>query len=97
MLREENNHIEPVGDRVLVRKDGKEEYRTAFGIIIPDSAQKRRGDAERGTIVAIGCEVPFELIEGDRIVFGTYSGTKIGDEEEGLLILRFGDIIGIER
>ena len=44
---------------------------------------------ENGSIVAL------EVKEGDRILFGKYSGTEIKLENQDYLILREDEIIGI--
>ena len=39
--------------------------------------------------------IPIEVKEGDKILFGKYSGSEIKLEGEDLLILREDDILGI--
>ena len=42
-----------------------------------------------------GSIVPLTVKEGDRILFGKYSGTEIRLEDQDYLILREDEIIGI--
>jgi chaperonin GroES len=42
-----------------------------------------------------GAVTPLEVKEGDRILFGKYSGTEITVEAQDYLILREDEIIGI--
>ncbi len=89
----------PLHDRVLVRRIEAEE-KTAGGIIIPDSAQEKPSEGE---IVAIGSGArsedgkvtPLDVKEGDRILFGKWSGTEVKVNGEDLLIMKESDIMGI--
>ena len=91
--------IKPLGDRILVKRI-KEEERTKGGIIIPDTAKEK---PQEGKIVAVGKGkrdengklIPIEVKEGDKILFGKYSGSEFKHEGEDLLILREDDILGI--
>ena len=90
--------IRPLQDRIIVKRLD-EEAKTKGGIIIPDSAKEKPLEAE---VVAVGKgkyvdgEVrPLEVKEGDRILFGKYSGNEIKIEGEDLLILREDDVLGI--
>jgi len=42
-----------------------------------------------------GSVVPLEVKEGDRILFGKYSGTEIKLQNQDYLILREDEIVGI--
>ena len=76
--------LKPLADRVLVEVD-VEESKTAGGILLPDTAQKK---SQKGTVIAIGSgkvldngeRLPFEVAVGDRVLFAKYSGVDI---EEG--------------
>ena len=91
--------IRPLGDRVLVKRV-EEEKTTKGGIIIHDTAKEKPIE---GQVIAVGNgkrlengeRVSLDVKEGDRVLFGKYSGTevKIGGEEH--LILREDDILGI--
>ena len=79
----------PLHDRVLVRRIEAEE-KTAGGIIIPDTAKEK---PQEGEIVAVGEGARDE--DGDRILFGKWSGTEIKVDGEELLIMKQSDILGI--
>ncbi|MXP11096.1 co-chaperone GroES [Pseudoblastomonas halimionae] len=89
----------PLHDRVLVRRIEADE-KTAGGIIIPDSAQEKPSEGE---VVAIGAGAkaedgkvtPLDVKEGDRILFGKWSGTEVKVDGEDLLIMKESDILGI--
>ena len=89
----------PLHDRVLVRRIEAEE-KTAGGIIIPDSAKEKPSEGE---IVAVGSGTrgedgkvtPLDVKEGDRVLFGKWSGTEVKLDGEDLLIMKESDIMGI--
>jgi chaperonin GroES len=89
----------PLHDRVLVRRVEAEE-KTAGGIIIPDTAKEK---PQEGEVIAVGAGtrdeagklVPLDVKEGDRILFGKWSGTEVTLEGEDLLIMKESDILGI--
>ena len=89
----------PLHDRVLVRRVEAEE-KTAGGIIIPDSAKEK---PQEGQVVAVGSGAraddgkvtPLDVKEGDRILFGKWSGTEVKIDGEELLIMKEADVMGI--
>ncbi|PIE08740.1 MAG: co-chaperone GroES [Rhodobacterales bacterium] len=91
--------FKPLHDRVLVRRVESEE-KTAGGLIIPDSAKEKPAE---GIIVAVGAgardddgeRIAMDVREGDRILFGKWSGTEITLDGEELLIMKESDIMGI--
>ena len=91
--------IRPLNDRLLVQRL-EEEEKTAGGIIIPDSAKEKPAE---GLIVAVGSgkisedgtKQALEVKEGDKVLFGKYSGTEIKINGEEHLIMREDEIIAI--
>ncbi|HAC15015.1 MAG TPA: co-chaperone GroES [Bacteroidetes bacterium] len=90
--------IKPLGDRVLVQPDVAEE-KTASGIIIPDTAKEK---PQRGTVVAVGTgkyengtKIDMTVKNGDKVLYGKYSGTELNLDGEDFLIMRESDILGI--
>ncbi|HET7879624.1 MAG TPA: co-chaperone GroES [Acetobacteraceae bacterium] len=89
----------PLHDRVVVRRLEAEE-KTAGGIIIPDTAKEKPMEGE---IIAVGPGardetgklVPLDVKDGDRILFGKWSGTEVKLDGEDLLIMKESDIMGI--
>ncbi|MCD6185562.1 MAG: co-chaperone GroES [Deltaproteobacteria bacterium] len=91
--------LRPLNDRILVKRV-EEESTTKGGIIIPDSAKEKPAEGKvvsvgNGKMNEDGKRIPVEIKEGDRILFGKYSGSevKIGGEE--YLIMREEDVLGI--
>lgn len=87
-------NVRPLADRVLVEPAPAEE-KTAFGIIIPDTAKEK---PQRGTIVAVGTgkkDEPLTVKVGDTVLYGKYAGTEITVEGKEYLIMREADIFAI--
>lgn len=91
--------VQPLGDRVMVRRLEEEEQQRG-GIIIPDTAKEK---PQEGEIVAVGTgklgdngeRTPLEVSVGDKILFGKYSGTEVKLDDEEFLMMREEDILGI--
>lgn len=91
--------IKPLGDRVVVKPMAAEE-KTKGGIILPDTAKEKPIE---GTIVAVGPgrvtdegkEIKMSLNEGDKVLYGKYSGTEVNIDGQEYLIMRESDIYGI--
>ena len=89
----------PLHERILVRRVEEGET-TRGGIIIPDTAKEK---PQEGEVVAVGTGkrlengtvIPLEVKEGDRVLFGKYSGTEIKVDDNEYLILREDEILGI--
>ena len=89
----------PLHDRILVRRV-EEEGTTRGGIIIPDSAKDKPQEGEvisagKGKINEEGKVRPLDVKEGDRILFGKYSGTEIKLDGEDFIIMREEEVLGI--
>ncbi|MBO5996343.1 MAG: co-chaperone GroES [Acetobacter sp.] len=89
----------PLHDRVVVRRL-ESEHKTAGGIIIPDTAKEKPMEGE---VIAVGPGarneqghvVALDVKEGDRILFGKWSGTEVKIDGEELLIMKESDILGV--
>jgi chaperonin GroES len=84
---------------VLIQRSTSEE-KTASGIIIPETAKDKPLE---GVVRAVGDGrrnddgelVPLQVQEGDRILFGKYSGNEVTIQGEEHLILREEEILAI--
>ena len=91
--------LKPLGDRLIVQAV-EEEATTASGIVLPDTAKEKPMEGE---VIAVGPGardeagklVPLDVKDGDRILFGKWSGTEVKLDGEELLIMKESDIMGI--
>jgi chaperonin GroES len=83
-------NFKPLGKRVLVKRL-EEENTTSSGIIIPDNAKEK---PSQGEVVAVSSEVS-ELANGDKVLFGKYSGNEVSLEGDKYLVIDVEDIFGI--
>jgi chaperonin GroES len=89
----------PLHDRVVVRRLAAEEKSTG-GIIIPDTAQEKPMEGEvvaagPGARDEKGGVVALVVKEGDRVLFGKWSGTEVKLDGEELLIMKESDLMGV--
>jgi chaperonin GroES len=91
--------LRPLHDRILVKRvDPDAEVKA--GIIIPDTAKEK---PQEGIVVAVGngkirdngTRVEMTVKEGDRILFGKYSGNEIKLDGEEYLIMREEDVLAV--
>jgi len=89
----------PLHDRVALRRVDSES-KTSGGIIIPDTAAEK---PQQGEVVAVGPGargedgkvVPVDLKNGDRVLFGKWSGTEVKIDGADILIMKESDIMGV--
>ena len=91
--------IRPLQDRVIVRRV-KEEEKTKGGLFIPDTAKEKPVEAMvlavgNGKVLEDGTVRKPDVREGDRILFGKYTGNDVKIDGEEHLILREDDILGV--
>ncbi|MBZ5571419.1 MAG: co-chaperone GroES [Acidobacteriia bacterium] len=89
----------PLHDRLLVRRIEEAET-SRGGIILPDTAKEKPQEGEvisvgKGKVNEDGKVFPLAVKEGDRILFGKYSGTEIKLDGEDFIIMREEEVLGI--
>jgi len=92
-------NIRPLGDRIVVRRL-EEETKTAGGIYIPDSATEKPSEGEvvavgNGRTANNGDLIAMEVKDGDKVIFGKYSGSEVKVGDETLLIMREEDVLAV--
>jgi chaperonin GroES len=89
----------PLHDRVVVtRIDAL--AKTAGGIIIPDTVKEKPTEGE---VIAVGPGgrdesgklIPIDLKQGDKVLFGKWSGTEVKIDGIEYLIMKESDIMGV--
>jgi chaperonin GroES len=90
--------VDPLADRVVVRPLEETEQMRG-GLYIPDTAKEK---PQQGEIVAVGPgrfdegkRVPMEVKVGDKVLYGTYSGTEVTLDNAQYLILRESDVLAV--
>jgi chaperonin GroES len=93
--------IAPLADRIVV-KPLEDTETMRGGLYIPDTAKEK---PQQGEVVAVGPgkmtddgkRIAPEVKEGDRVLYGKYSGTEVTVADEQYLILRESDVLAIVR
>ena len=99
MAKKAKQKIRPLHDRVIVERE-EEERTSAGGIVIPDTATEKpiRGKVVatgKGKILEDGTVRPLDVKEGDKVLFGKYSGTEIKIDGDELLVMREDDLMAV--
>jgi len=91
--------VVPLNDKIVVKRLEAEE-KTAGGIVLPDSAKEK---PRQGKVVSLGegkrlesgKRAPFQVREGDRVLFSSYAGNEVTVDSEELLIMTEDDILAV--
>ncbi|HKX00445.1 MAG TPA: co-chaperone GroES [Bryobacteraceae bacterium] len=91
--------LRPLHDRVLIKRLEEGESKSG-SIIIPDSAKEK---PQQGKVMGVGSgrlspkgeRFKPEVKNGDRILFGKYSGSEIKIDGDEYLILKEDEILGV--
>jgi chaperonin GroES len=91
--------IRPLGNNVVVQPLEEEEEMRG-GLYIPDTAKEK---PQQGTVVAVGPgklnddgeRLPMELEEGDRVIYGKYSGNEVEIAGEEYLLVAEDSVYGV--
>ena len=91
--------IQPLYDRVLLRRVEEEEVKRG-SIIIPDTAKEKPQEADvievgTGRVNESGKTIPLSVKKGDRVLIGKYSGTEVTIDGVEHLIVREDEILAI--
>lgn len=91
--------ITPLYDRIIVKRV-EAETKTKSGLFIPDTAKEKPIEGEviavgNGKILDDGSVRSLQVVEGNRVLFGKYSGTEIKLHGEEHLILREDEVLAI--
>jgi len=91
--------LRPLHDRVLVKRLDEQDEKHG-SLIIPDTAKEK---PQEGKIIAVGTgrvtddgkTLPLAVKQGDRILFGKYSGNEVRLDGQEYLIMKEDDVLGI--
>jgi len=85
--------LKPLGDRIIVKPVTEEEV-TKSGIVLPDTVEKEK--KEEGEVMAVGDGEKIQklgLKEGDKVIFGKYSGEEVTIEDIEYKVLKEEDVL----
>lgn len=91
--------MKPLNDNLLVQRVERDTM-SKGGIIIPDTAKEKPAE---GVVIAVGPgkrdkngkRIPVEIENGEKVLFGKYSGTEIKLNGTDYIILRADDILAV--
>ena len=91
--------LKPLGDRIVVKTLDAQE-KTKSGLVLPDSAKEK---PQEGKVIAVGpgrlldegAVKSLEVKNGDRVLYGKYSGTEVSIQGDDYLILREDEVLAI--
>jgi chaperonin GroES len=89
----------PLNDKIIVKRLEATD-KTAGGILLPDSAKEKPKEGKvlsvgQGRRLDNGKRAPFQVKEGDRVLFTSYAGTEINHDGQELLIMTEEDVLAI--
>ena len=89
--------IKPLNNNVVLKKE-KKETKTQSGIILSEKEE----DTEYAVVYAIGkgriengTLHPIDLKVGDKVIYKTYSPTKVKVNDEDFLIINADDVLAV--
>ena len=85
--------LKPLGDRIIVKPVTEEEV-TKSGIVLPETVEKEK--KEEGEVIAVGDGEKiskFGLKEGDKVIFGKYSGEEVTLDDVEYKVLKDEDVL----
>ena len=89
--------FEPMDDRVLVAVDEDgEPQKTAGGLYLPDTAKEK---PRTGVVLAVGTDEDLreKVKEGDRVLYGKYTGDEVELDGKKVLVLSRNEILALVR
>ena len=92
-------NLRPLHDRVIVKRI-ESETKTASGIVIPDNAAEK---PDQGEVLAVGPGkrndkgelLALNVKDGDRVLFGKYSGQTVKVNGSELLVMKEDDLFAV--
>lgn len=91
--------VVPLGDKVAVRRLESQET-TAGGIVLPEASREQMQQGRvlsvgDGRLLPDGRRASHQVNEGDRVLFGRYSGTEVIVDNEPLLLMNEDEILAV--
>ena len=91
--------VVPLNDKIVVKRLEAEE-KTTGGILLPDSAKEK---PKQGKVLSLGegkrlengKRAPFQVKEGDTVLFTSYAGSEVTVDGEEYLIMTEDDVLAV--
>lgn len=83
--------LKPLSNRVVLQLAKKEEEKSAGGLLLTTSVKEQDNVA---TVVAVADDVT-DVKVGEKVVFDTFSTTKISQNNEEFLIIKLENILAV--
>jgi chaperonin GroES len=91
--------VVPLNDKIVVKRLEAED-KTAGGILLPDTAKEK---PKQGKVLSLGegrrlengKRAPFQVKEGDRVLFTSYAGSEVTIDGQEHLIMTEDDILAV--
>jgi chaperonin GroES len=92
-------NLVPLNDKLVVQRLEAEE-KTAGGIVLPDTAREKPKQGKvlsvgDGKLLDNGKRAPFQVKEGDRVLFTSYAGNEVTIDGKEYLIMSEDDILAV--
>ncbi len=92
-------NLEPLNEKIVVKRLEAEE-RTAGGIVLPDTAKEKPKQGKvlslgEGKLLENGKRAPFQVKDGDRVLFTSYAGNEVTVDGEEYLVMTEDDILAV--
>jgi chaperonin GroES len=92
-------NLVPLNDKLVVQRLEAEE-KTAGGIVLPDTAKEKPKQGKvlsvgDGKLLENGKRAPFQVQEGDRVLFTSYAGNEVTIDGKEYLIMSEDDILAV--
>ena len=91
--------VVPLNEKIVVKRLEAED-KTAGGILLPDSAKEKPRQGRilslgQGKLLDNGKRAPFQVKEGDRVLFSSYAGNEVIIDGDEYLIMTEDDILAV--
>ena len=91
--------VVPLNDKIVVKRLEAEE-KTTGGILLPDTAKEK---PKQGKVLSLGegkrlengKRAPFQVKEGDTVLFTSYAGSEVTVDGEEYLIMTEDDVLAV--
>ena len=97
-LKEIQMKLQPLYDRIIIKRDAKEDT-TESGIILSQTTEKPNQGVVvavgHGTIIDNGTIVPLSVKEGDRVLFNRGTGVEVQIDGSPLIVMKEHEILAL--